>query len=401
MVLFYFQFLFIFILNQDRNLRCKAQDETMARYIETRILAIEDRLYKCERDIQQHIQEFKEMSHKLVRRLDRFNKYKTEVKNEIENLLVRVERAEWDIDYLETTNSVNSGLEVDEELVEDQFLEHDEDKRKIKMKINTSCNTMLAHVKSQKTVKKTGGAFGSWIKNVGNDSQKIYVFSGAKNNFLLEFANIKDFTSRDYLQRAVNISLPYFWHGTGQVLYKNSLFFHQDDTLNQIIKYNPWKDGAIQSMHLPGAGHLPPYQLSPFIQLDLAVDEHGLWAIHADSSLGGTIVLTKVDHDNMVATQVWNTSCESNNAEAAFVICGTLYVVYNSPSGGRSHIDCIYDTSGLIDSHDTPVLYFPKRYSSHSSMHYNPTEQTLYSWDEGYQILYRFDTRAKFESSLD
>lgn len=46
---------------------------------------------------------------------------------------------------------------------------------------------------------------------------------------------------------------------------------------------------------LPGAGRLPVYSLNPNTYLDLAVDELGLWVIHADPEYGGNLVITKLD----------------------------------------------------------------------------------------------------------
>ncbi|XP_063294947.1 olfactomedin-like protein 1 isoform X1 [Pelobates fuscus] len=392
--------LVVLLVKAQRESLGKAEDISLVRYIEGRILLLEDRLYKCEQDIQQSMQLFKDLSHKLILRLDSFNRYKTEAKNEMDNLLARLERAEWDIDYLETTTSSNACLEVDDHLVEKQVIEHEEyeeEKRKIQMNLNTSCNSMLAHIKSQKTVKKTKITIGSWMKNCDNqsDPQEIYFFSGAKNNVILTFANIRDFSSTGFMQKAEHLYLPFFWQGTGHALYHNYLFFHKNGTLNEIVRYS-LRDNVTQSMELHGAGDFSPYHLSPFTKIDFAVDEQGLWTIHADSGIEGNIVLTKLNYNNLTIEHMWNTTCESTNAEAAFVICGTLYVMYNSPNGGRSHIDCIYDTSDIISIHETPTLYFPKRYSSHSSLHYNPVDQTLYGWDEGYQMLYKFDSKPKF-----
>uniref|UniRef100_A0A8C5MXB6 Olfactomedin like 1 n=1 Tax=Leptobrachium leishanense TaxID=445787 RepID=A0A8C5MXB6_9ANUR len=356
--------LMFLLLNAERETQCEGEHISLVRYIEDRIMILEDRLYKCEQDIQQYMQQFNELSHKLLKRLDGFSRYKKEAKNEMDNLLTRLERAEWDIDYLETTSSSNACLEVDEQLVEKQVIEHEAEKTRIQMKLNTSCNSMLAHIKSQKTVKKTNSSIGSWIKNSSNqsDPQEIYFLSGANNNTVLTFASMKDFTSSDYTRKAEHLHLPAFWQGTGHVVYSNYLFFHKNGTANEIVKYN-LNENTTQSMELYGAGDIPPYQLSPFTKIDLAFDEQGLWTAHADPSVDGNIVLTKVDHGNMTVERSWNTSCESANAEAAFVICGTLYVMYNSPSGGRSHIDCIYDTTDIITVHEMPTLYFPKRTS--------------------------------------
>ncbi|KAM3919274.1 olfactomedin-like protein 1 [Leptodactylus fuscus] len=375
---------------------CAAQDESMIRYIEKRILTLEDRLYKCEQDIQQYLHDFKELSHKLMSRLDNLSNHKHEVKSEMESLWARLERAEWDIDYLENSVSPNTQIEVDERLVEKLVVEKTEEKKKLQLKPSSSCTTMLSQIKSQKTVKKAGGAVGAWMKNTGDNVDNIYFFAESTNNVLLEFANAEEFTSRDYLQKAKNLQLPFFWQGTGLHVYNDHVFFHRNGTVNEIMKYNVLTN-VTQSVTIDGAGDLPPYELSPYTKIDLAMDEQGLWAIHADSTNGGNIGLTKIDHNKMEVRDMWNTTCSRNNAEGAFVICGTLYVMYNSPSGGRSHIDCIYDTSDLIDGHEIPTLYFPKRYSSHSSVHYNPRDQNLYAWDDGYQIVYKFDSKKKLE----
>ncbi|KAL7862625.1 hypothetical protein SRHO_G00116090 [Serrasalmus rhombeus] len=42
-----------------------------------------------------------------------------------------------------------------------------------------------------------------------------------------------------------------------------------------------------------------------------------------------------------------------------------------------------------------PVIFFPKRYTSHSGMHYHPKEKQVYAWDDGYQTIYKLDTKRK------
>ncbi|KAM9301941.1 olfactomedin-like protein 1 [Gastrophryne carolinensis] len=396
MELYYWQLLLVFLIMTHRNVLCETQDDSMVRYIEKRILSLEDRLSKCEHDLQRYLHDFKELSHKLGSSLDNLNTYKIEVKNDLENLWSRLERAEWDIDYLESTSSASTQVEVDDHLVEKQLLEKVDKKRKQQLKLSTSCSLMLAQIKSLKAVKKSDGSTGAWMKNSGEVSDHIYLFSDSSNNVLLQFASIEEFTSRDYLQRAETIKLPFYWQGTGLQVYKNDVFFHRNGTLNEIIRYNILKN-ATQSMYLPDAGHRPPYQLSPFTKIDLAFDELGLWAIYAEADSDGHLVLAKIDYADMAVSHMWNTTCSSDNAEAAFMVCGTLYVMYNSLNGARSHIDCIFDTSGVIDGHETPTLFFPRRYSSHSSIHYNPRDQMLYAWDDGYQIIYQFESKKKIE----
>ncbi|PIO38312.1 hypothetical protein AB205_0018370 [Aquarana catesbeiana] len=105
MELYCLQMLSVLLAITQRNIQCEVQDENIIRYIEKRILGLEDRLLKCEHNVQLFLHEFQELSHKLVSSLEKFSKYKVEVKGEMENMWERLERAEWDIDYLETASS--------------------------------------------------------------------------------------------------------------------------------------------------------------------------------------------------------------------------------------------------------------------------------------------------------
>lgn len=128
----------------------------------------------------------------------------------------------------------------------------------------------------------------------------------------------------------------------------------------------------VDSTLLPGAGRLPVYSLNPNTYLDLAVDELGLWVIHADAEYGGNLVITKLDKGRVYRTTpaytystvcvhtfvcpsgslaveyAWDTQCRSHDSEGAFLICGTLYVVYNTRYGGRSTVQCLYDIHDTI-----------------------------------------------------
>ncbi|KFZ63047.1 Olfactomedin-like 3, partial [Antrostomus carolinensis] len=63
----------------------------------------------------------------------------------------------------------------------------------------------------------------------------------------------------------------------------------------------------------------------------------------------------------------------------------------------RSRVQCVFDVSGTLAPEDASLVYFPKRYGSHSSMKYNPRERQIYAWDDGYQIIYRMEMKKKLE----
>ncbi|KAK6472584.1 olfactomedin-like protein 1 [Huso huso] len=386
--------LFIQILGKAQRI---TQDVILMQYFEGRIVQLEDRLIKCDQDLMKYVRELYDFSKEIRNRLDALNADKTEFKNDVVDVVTRVERIERDIDYLESQTPAQPCVEVDEKLLEQQVKEA-QGKKKAKHKLVADCDAMLASIKSLKIVKKAGDVHGSWLKDPARESQKIYFFSGTKQDFFLEFSSMKAFTESNYMQAARNITLPFFWKGTGHVVYNGFLYFHKSDSVNEIVKYHIRNKTVSDRMLLPGAGRVPVYQLSPYTFIDLAVDEQGLWSIHADPDMGGNIVITQIDRASLAVEHSWDTTCTSKNAEAAFIMCGTLYVVYNSHYRGRSTIQCLYDVYDMISNEEPPVLYFPKRYGSHSVMHYNHKEKQIYSWDEGRQMIYRLSTKKKLEN---
>ncbi|KAM7164739.1 olfactomedin-like protein 1 [Macrochelys suwanniensis] len=371
------------------------QDAVLMHYIDRRFQSLERRLEKCNQDTLDYVQEFRYFSRRMISRLEGLKVYKAEFKNEVEHLLTRVERAQRDIDYFKSTRESTACVEVDEDLVEKQLNEDAEEKRKVKLMLNASCDNMLAGIKSLKIVKKTGDMNGSWMTDPGKDHLKIYFLSGSKNNVILEFANIRAFSERNHKLTPRRVNLPSSWQGTGHVIYNGFLFYHRYGSLNEIVKYNIQKRKVTDRMFLPGAGQIPAYELFSDTKIDLAIDEQGLWTIHAEPDTSRNLVITKINHMTMTVEHTWDTSCNSKNAEAAFLICGTLYVVYNSPSGGTSRIECVYDVLDTINTYEIPVLPFPKRQGNHSVIHYNPKEKQLFAWANGSQILYKLQTKQK------
>ncbi|XP_054826221.1 olfactomedin-like protein 1 [Eublepharis macularius] len=372
------------------------QDAALVHYIDRRILSIENRLEKCNKDIAEYVQEFWEFSKKMMSRLEGLNILTAELKNDMDHLLARMERAQRDIDYFESAKeSSNTCVEIDEDLLEQQLIEDEESKRKVKVMLNASCNYMLAGIKSLKIVKKAGDTDGSWLKDPGKNYQKIYFLSGTKNKTVLEFANSRVFTESGKTQSTRRLTLPFPWQGTGHAIYNGFLFYHRHGSLNELIKFDIQKRNTTDQMLLLGVDETPAYKLNPSTKIDLAVDELGLWAIHTESDINGKLVITKIDPETMTVEHTWDTSCKSHNAEAAFMMCGALYVSYNSPDGGTSRIECIYDTLEAINPHEVPLLHFPKRQTSHSMMHYNAREKQLFAWDNGSQVIYKFLTKQK------
>ncbi|XP_037110945.1 olfactomedin-like protein 3 isoform X2 [Syngnathus acus] len=328
--------------------------------------------------------------------LSTLNVMRSEVRSQLDSISARVERVERELEYLENKMPAQSDIEMEEALLEQQIkaAELDQIKRKAKIKVENDCNVALSQIKSLKMVKKMGDNAGSWFKDPSDGSAKVYLLSGIRNDTLLEYTSLQSFSEKVAVPPAKVVKLPSSWQGTGHIVYNGFLYYHKADTPNQILKVDLSNGTVVDSTILPNAGGLPVYSLNTNTYLDMAVDELGLWVIHADPEYGGNLVVTKLDKGNLAAEYTWDTQCKSHDAEGAFIICGTLYVVYNTHYGGRSTVQCLYDIHDTIHSAESPVVFFPKRYTSHSSIHYHPGDKQLYAWDDGYQTIYQVETHT-------
>ncbi|XP_031594225.1 olfactomedin-like protein 3A [Oreochromis aureus] len=371
-----------------------SQDAFIIQYLERRLAQMEERLNQCEQSTTSVTQRTFDLSSEIRGYLSTLSVLRSEVKSQMDGMSVRVDRMERELEYLENKIPSQSEIEMEEALLEQQIKAAELDllKRKAKIKVQNDCSTGLSQIKSLKIVKKAGDTYGSWFKDPSEGSAKIYLLSGIRNDTVLEYVSLQSFTERTSSPAKV-VQLPFHWQGSGHVVYNGFLYYHKADTTNQIVKVDLLNGTVVDSTLLPGAGRMPVYSLNPNTYLDMAVDELGLWVIHADAEYGGNLVITKLEIGTLAVESVWDTQCRSHDAEGAFLICGTLYVVYNTRYGGRSTIQCLYDIHDTIHSNESPVMFFPKRYTSHSSIHYHPGDKQLYAWDDGYQTIYKVETR--------
>ncbi|XP_008309526.1 olfactomedin-like protein 3 [Cynoglossus semilaevis] len=371
-----------------------SQDSFIIQYLERRLVQIEERLNQCEQNTITVTQKTYDLSSEVRGSLSSLTALRSEMKNQLDGVSVRVDRMERELEYLENKIPTQGDIEMEEALLEQQIKDAELDllKTKAKIKMDRDCSMALSQIKSLKIVKKAGDASGSWFKDPTAGSEKVYLLSGFYNNTLLEYHSLHSFTEKNSSTPAKVLQLPFYWQGTGHVVYNGFLYYHKADTPNQILKVALLNTTVVDSTLLPGAGRIPVYSLNPNTYLDLAVDELGLWVIHADAEYEGKLVVSKLDKASLAVEYTWDTQCPSRDAEGAFLICGTLYVVYNTRYGGRSTVQCLYDIHNTIHSEESPVLFFPKRYTSHSSIHYHPGDQQLYAWDDGYQTIYHVET---------
>ncbi|TKS71503.1 Olfactomedin-like protein 3A [Collichthys lucidus] len=344
-----------------------AQHQALIDYLERRLLAIETTRYASE---------LRELKQQMVSQLENLDKEKEALRTNLDGVGTRVDRVERELDYLETQNGAQPccgcGRQADRA---------------------ADCSDMISSIKAMKILKRFGGPKGMWTKDMSKTSGKVYVFNGTDEDSVYEFATVQDFAR----SLGTALKLPSSWKGTGHAVYNNHVYYLNQVQDITVVKYDMRSSSITDSAVFPVQDHVPVYGLTPETVMDLAVDEEGLWVIYATRQNERHISLAKLDANSLDMEQMWDTSCPRENAEAAFVICGTLYVVYNTAQPGRSRIQCVFDVNDMVTNEDAPLIYFPKRYGAHSSLKYNPHEQLLYAWDDGYQILYKLVMKKKLE----
>uniref|UniRef100_A0A3P9L8E4 Olfactomedin-like 3b n=1 Tax=Oryzias latipes TaxID=8090 RepID=A0A3P9L8E4_ORYLA len=373
-----------------------AQHQALIDYLERRLLAIEDRISLWHEQITRYASELRELKQQMVSQLENLDKEKETLRTSLDSMGSRVDRVERELDYLETQNGAQPCVDVDDKLIEHQVTLVQE-KQKAKYFKMTDCSDMISSIKAMKILKRVGGPKGMWTRDTSGASKKVYIFNGTAEDTVNVFASVQDLTLSQGFSLSSDMKIPSPWSGTGHVVHNNQVYYVSQAEEITVVKFDARNNSVTDSAVFPLQDHVPVYGLTSETLMDLAVDEEGLWAIYATRQNEKHISLAKMDANSLGVEQMWDTSCPRENAEAAFVICGTLYVVYNTMQPGRSRVQCVFDVNDMVTAEEAPLIYFPKRYGSHSSLKYNPQEQLLYAWDDGYQILYKLAMKKKLE----
>ncbi|XP_058887333.1 myocilin [Acipenser ruthenus] len=180
--------------------------------------------------------------------------------------------------------------------------------------------------------------------------------------------------------------LPESVESTGAVVYRGSLYYQRRKS-RTLLRYDLRTESVAARRELPHAGFHGqyPYSWGGYTDIDLAVDETGLWVVYSTSKAKGAIVLSRLDPDSLEVLHSWETSVRKQSVANTFVICGTLYTVasYTMPN---TTVNYSYSTeSGHGRALSIPFL---NRYHYNSMIDYNPARRQLFSWDNYHMVTY-------------
>ncbi|XP_061859702.1 myocilin isoform X2 [Colius striatus] len=180
--------------------------------------------------------------------------------------------------------------------------------------------------------------------------------------------------------------LPRPLESTGAVIYRGGFFF-QPRRSRAVARYDLRGEAVTAEREIPGAGYHGqyPYSWGGYTDIDLAVDETGLWVIYSTEKARGAIVLSKLDPDTLEIRRSWETNIRKRGVANSFVICGTLYTV-SSYSAPNATVNFAYNTA--TSTSRALSIPFENRFRYLSMVDYNPSERQLFAWDSFNMVTY-------------
>ncbi|KAK3533163.1 hypothetical protein QTP70_012415 [Hemibagrus guttatus] len=232
---------------------------------------------------------------------------------------------------------------------------------------------------------------GAWCKDPLQAGDKVYFmpWTPYRTDTLIEYSSLDDFQNS---KQTLTYKLPHRVDGTGFVVYDGAVFFNKERTRN-IVKFDLRTRIKSGEAIINNANYhdTSPYKWGGKTDIDLAVDENGLWVIYATEQNNGMMVLSQLNPYTLRFEATWETTYDKRSASNAFMICGVLYVVRSTYEDNESEvskgvIDYMYNTKqGRGEYVD---IHFPNQYQYITAVEYNPRDNQLYVWNNFYVLRY-------------
>ncbi|KAM9719209.1 adhesion G protein-coupled receptor L2b.1 isoform 4-T6 [Menidia menidia] len=235
---------------------------------------------------------------------------------------------------------------------------------------------------------------GSWCKDPLQAGDKVFFmpWTPYRTDTLIEYSSLEDFKNG---RQTTTYKLPHRVDGTGFVAYDGAIFFNKERTRN-IVKFDLRTRIKSGEAIVNNANYhdTSPYRWGGKTDIDLAVDERGLWVIYATEQNNGRIVVSQLNPYTLRFEATWETAYDKRSASNAFMVCGVLHVVRssyeeNESEASRSQIDYIYNTKLSLGEYTD--IQFPNQYQYITAVDYNPRDNQLYVWNNFYILRYDLD----------
>ncbi|XP_072314075.1 olfactomedin-4 [Eucyclogobius newberryi] len=228
--------------------------------------------------------------------------------------------------------------------------------------------------------------YGGWAKDSKplRGSESMYVYGGYTSPQVHYFYLYPNYDRLILRSAFKTYTLPSGWSATGNnfAVRGHSIYYQRNS--NEMCKINVTTDKYDYRV-VSEASSSFSYTYSSSQILDFAGDENGLWVMYATGASKGKIVVAKLDEKAFGIEKKWSTEVYKQLAGNAFMACGVMYAT-RSVDLTTEEIFYSLDTRTGEERHlSIPFQKFQEKYSY---LDYNPTDQKLYMYNNGYYVSY-------------
>ncbi|KAM7110677.1 olfactomedin-4 [Molossus nigricans] len=177
-----------------------------------------------------------------------------------------------------------------------------------------------------------------------------------------------------------------YGQGSGIAVYNKNMYVNWHNT-HSIAKVNLTTNKVAVTQILPDAAYNNRFSYAGvgWQDIDLAVDENGLWVIYSTEASTGNIVISKLNDTTLVVLNTWHTKQYKPSVSNAFMVCGVLYAT-RTLNTRTEEIFYYYDTNTGKEGKLNIVMH--KMQEKLQSVNYHPFDQKLYVYNDGYLLNY-------------
>nr|XP_051705980.1 olfactomedin-4 isoform X1 [Oryctolagus cuniculus] len=231
--------------------------------------------------------------------------------------------------------------------------------------------------------------FGAWGRDYSpqHPDQGLYWVAPLNTDArVLEYYRIYNTLDDLLLYKHARQSRIAYGQGSGTAVYNNNMYVNWYNTGN-IARVNLTTNTVAVTQNLPGAAYNNRFSYAnvAWQDIDIAVDEHGLWVIYSTEASTGNMVISKLNDTTLQVLNTWSTKQYKPSVSNAFMVCGVLYAT-RTLNTRAEEIFYYYDTNTEKEGQlQIPMHKVQERVQS---INYHPFEQKLFVYNDGYLLTY-------------